>query len=80
MLHHCLWGITPGHEFGSAAAQALAQGGAHLEGLRLRLRQLQQVDVPMVPLDLSSRPQLAAVGQTVADLRQYDTLLEGGLA
>ena len=63
-----------------AITQALAQGGAHLEGLRLRLRQLQQVDVPMVPLDLSSRPQLAAVGQTVADLRQYDTLLEGGLA
>jgi len=63
-----------------AITTALAQGGAHLEGLRLRLRQLQQIDVPIPPLDLSSRPQLAALGQTPVNLRQYDTLLEGGRA
>jgi len=60
-----------------AVTTALAQGGVHLEGLRLRLRQLQHADGPIAPLDLSDRPQLAAVGQAAVNLRQYEALVGG---
>jgi transposase len=61
-----------------AISAALAHGGAHLEGIRLRLRQLQQPDTSPAPLDLSTRPHLAALGQAPVNLRQYEALLEGG--
>jgi len=61
-----------------AITTALGQGGVHLEGLRLRLRQWQQPELALAPLDLSSRPHLAGWGQAAVDLRQYEALLEGG--
>jgi hypothetical protein len=61
-----------------AITAALANGGAHLEGIRLRLRQLQQPDTAPAPLDLSARPHLAALGQAPVNLRQYEALLAGG--
>jgi transposase len=61
-----------------ALTAALAHGGVHLEGIRLRLRQLDQTETPTAPLDLSTRPQLAALGQAPVNLRQYEALLEGG--
>ncbi len=63
-----------------AIGQALAQGGVHFEGLRLRLRQGQPTDMPAAPLDLSQRPLLAAVAQAPRDLRTYNVLLDGGAA
>jgi hypothetical protein len=61
-----------------AFSAALTQGGVHLEGIRLRLRQIQQIDRLPAPLDLSTRPHLAALGQAPVNLRQYEALLEGG--
>jgi transposase len=61
-----------------AITLALAQGGVHLEGIRLRLRQSQPTDLPPAPLDLSQRPMLAAVAQAPRDLREYNVLLGGG--
>lgn len=63
-----------------ALTAALAEGGVHLEGLRLRLHQLQHPETPPAPLDLSGRPQLAALNQAPTNLRQYDALLAGGAA
>jgi len=56
---------------------ALAQGGVHFEGIRLRLRQGQPTEMPPAPLDLSQRPMLAAVAQAPRDLREYNVLLGG---
>jgi transposase len=61
-----------------ALITALAQGGVHLDGIRLRLRQLQSGATPPASLDLSTRPYLAAIGQAPVNLRQYEALLEGG--
>ena len=61
-----------------AITLALAQGGVHFEGIRLRLRQDQPTDMPPAPLDLSQRPALAGVAQAPRDLREYNVLLGGG--
>lgn len=60
-----------------AVTLALARGCAHLEGVRLCLRQLQYPDTPVPALDLSDRPRLANIAQAPIDLRRYETLLAG---
>jgi transposase len=60
-----------------AITQALTHGCPHLDGVRLCLHQLQHPEVWQAPLDLTSHPQLAAVGQQPLDLRCYEQLLAG---
>jgi len=61
-----------------AIITALDQGGVHLEGIRLRLRQSELGETPTPPLDVMNWPALAGLGQTPVNLQQYDALLEGG--
>jgi hypothetical protein len=49
-------------------------GAAHLDGVRLGLRQLQAVSEAPIPLELS-RPELASVGNQPICLEQYNQLL-----
>jgi transposase len=58
-----------------AIAQALAYNCAHLDGVELCLRQLQQPEPVFSSLDLSDRPNLATVGQQGWDVARYDQLL-----
>ena len=60
-----------------AVTQALAWGCGHLDGVRLCLHQLEHPEVPIAPLDLSTRPHLAAIAQAPVDLRRYEALLGG---
>jgi hypothetical protein len=57
-----------------AVRQAVAMGAAHLDGVRLCLRQLQAVPETPIPLELS-RPELAAMGRQPIRLEQYNQLL-----
>jgi hypothetical protein len=61
-----------------AVHMAIELGTAHLDGVRLCLRQLEDEQTLPQPLDLSILPQLAALGSQPVDLRQYDRLLGGG--
>jgi transposase len=58
-----------------AITQALAHGGAHLEGVRLCLHHLQHPDLRLPAVDLATRPQLAGVGQQPLDLHRDEQLL-----
>lgn len=64
----------------AAITQALAWGCVHLEGVQhclLVIGQPQQLKMPL--LDLSSRPELAAVGSQPLDLLGYDRLLTASI-
>jgi transposase len=62
-----------------AVSQALALHCPHPDGVRLCLQHLLQPDPsPVVRLDLSDQPQLAAIAQQPLRLEQYDQLLAGG--
>ncbi len=64
----------------AAITQALTWGCVHLEGVQhclLVLGQPQQLKMPL--LDLSSRPELAAVGSQPLDLLGYDRLLTASI-
>lgn len=61
----------------AAITAAVAEGLTTLEGVRFCLNRLLDPTPTVPPLDLSDRPQLAAVGQTSPDLSQYDRFLEG---
>ena len=63
---------------GQAVEQALAYGCAHLDGVKLCLRQLLAPQLVPPVLDLSARPELVAVGNQTLDLQRYDTLLARG--
>ncbi|MCB0171949.1 MAG: IS21 family transposase [Anaerolineae bacterium] len=63
-----------------AVSQALAYQCAHLDGVQLCLRQLQQPEPVFTTLDLSDQPQLAQVGEQGVDLQRYDQLLGQGAA
>ncbi|MBI4631269.1 MAG: IS21 family transposase [Chloroflexi bacterium] len=58
-----------------AISQALTYRCAHLNGVRLCLRQLQYPEQPLGALDLTQRPQLAGLGQQPLDLHHYEHLL-----
>jgi transposase len=60
-----------------AVTQALDRGCAHLDGVRLCLHALEHPEAPVAPLDLSTRPHLAAIAQAPVDLRRYEALLAG---
>lgn len=64
----------PAEQVEKAVRQALAMGAAHLDGVRLCLRQLQSVPETPIPLELS-RPELAAMGRQPIRLEQYNQLL-----
>jgi transposase len=63
-----------------AVEQALAYNCAHLDGVELCLRQLQQPDPAFSSLDLSDQPKLAQIGGQKLDLERYDQLLAQGAA
>jgi transposase len=59
-----------------AVEQALAYGCAHLDGVKLCLRQLVEPESLMSAIDLSAWPELVEVGNQALDLSRYDELLE----
>jgi transposase len=63
-----------------AVQQALECGSAHVDGVRLCLHALQHPESPCAPVDLTARPELAAVGAQGPDLQQYEQLLSGGIS
>ena len=66
----------PAEQIEQAVQMALELGAAHLEGVRLCLRQLQEpVSTQLPTLDLSNQPRLAQIGNQPLNLRQYDQLL-----
>ena len=58
-----LHGDYPAADIAQAIQQALTLGRADLEGIRLCLHQLHEPTSPAARLDLSTRPQLASLGQ-----------------
>jgi hypothetical protein len=58
-----------------AVRQALLLGAAHLDGVRLCLRQIQEPATLPPSLDLSAHPVLAEVGNQPVNLGQYDQLV-----
>jgi transposase len=60
-----------------AVQQALHYQCAHLDGVKLCLRQLLEPAQPPASLDLSQHPRLAQIGQQPTSLAAYDQLLEG---
>ena len=73
-----LHGDYPAADIAHALQQALTLGRADLEGVRLCLHQLHEPTSPAARLDLSTRPQLASLGQQPVSLVQYEQLLAGG--
>ena len=67
----------PADQIAQAVQQALDYGAAHLAGVRLCLHNLQHPDAPLPPVDLTTHPELADVGEPAPDLRQYEQLLLG---
>ena len=65
----------PAEQVEQAIHQALELGAAHLDGVKLCLRQLQDAAAPPSGLDLSGHPQLAEFGNQPVNLQQYDRLL-----
>jgi hypothetical protein len=59
-----------------AVEQALAYSCAHLDGVKLCLRQLAEPQSLPSAIDLSAWPELVAVGSQAPDLQRYDELLE----
>jgi len=59
-----------------AVEQALAYSCAHLDGVKLCLRQLSEPQPLPSVIDLSAWPELVEVGNQALDLRRYDELLE----
>ena len=68
----------PAKEVEQAIQEALKLGAAHLDGVRLCLRQ-QQDDQSLPPtLDLTELPRLEGIGEQAINLSQYNSLLVGG--
>ena len=63
-----------------AVEQALSLGCVHADGVRLCLHQLLHPEATAPTLDLSARPQLAALGAQPVDLTVYSELLTGACA
>jgi hypothetical protein len=63
-----------------AVEQALAYNCAHLDGVELCLRQLQQPELVFASLDLSDHPKLGQISEQGLDLERYDQLLGQGAA
>ena len=71
-----LHGDHPADLIVQAVGQALEYGCAHADGVELCLRQLENPDLSLPPIDLTDWPQLIAVGTQGPDLSCYDQLLE----
>ena len=63
----------------AAVREALALGAAHLDGVRLCLRQQEQPATLPASLTLEAHPQLQGLGEQPLDLAQYDRLLPEGV-
>jgi transposase len=62
----------------AAAIEAvLTHNCAHLDGVQLWLRQLQQPDPVFASLDLAEKPRLAGIGEQPLQLALYDSLVGG---
>jgi len=68
----------PAQQIQRAVTQALDYGCPHIDGVRLCLQQLRHPEVPLNPVDLTQRPELAVVAQQPPDLQCYDQLLAAG--
>jgi hypothetical protein len=68
----------PGELVEKAVRSALELGAAHLDGVRLCLRQLQEVAEVPQRLDLRPSHRLAEFGNQPVNLHQYDRLLGRG--
>lgn len=68
----------PASQVEQAIREALALGAAHLDGVRLCLRQQTAPCTAPPALDLSTRPHLQDIGKQGVDLAQYDRLLQAG--
>jgi len=67
----------PGDLVQKAVTTALRSGAAHLDGVRLCLRQLTETHFPPNTLDLQNHPKLGGVGNQPLDLNRYNQLLAG---
>jgi transposase len=67
----------PQAEVERAVKMAVALGAAHLDGVKLCLRQMQSPQPKQEELDLSFRPELQQLGNQPVDLEQYDRLWQG---
>jgi hypothetical protein len=65
----------PQKQVEQAVAMALELGSAHLDGVSLCLRQLQETETLPRSLDLHANPRLAEFGHQPVNLHQYDALL-----
>jgi len=68
----------PAPQVERAVREALALGAAHLDGVRLCLRQQNRPQSTPAPLDLAAHPRLEGVGEQPLDLSRYDQLLQAG--
>jgi transposase len=66
----------PNEEVERAVKTALELGAAHLDGVRLCLRQLSESEPQTWSLDLSFNPELEKIGAQPLDLGQYDRLVQ----
>lgn len=66
----------PGEQVEQAVKTALELGAAHLDGVRLCLRQLNEAEPPTGALDLNFNPELEKIGVQPLDLGQYDRLVQ----
>ena len=65
----------PQNQVEQAVEMALELGAAHLDGVSLCLRQLQETETLPLSLDLHANPKLAEFGHQPVNLHQYDALL-----
>ncbi len=70
-LHH----DHPVDQIAQAVSQALEYGCGHLDGVRLCLRQLTELEMSIPAIDLAEWPQLVDVGTQEPNLSCYDQLL-----
>ena len=73
-LHH----HHPAKLVEQAVTQALVHHAPHLDGVKLCLHQLTQVEARPLSLDLSQHPKLVGVAQQPLQLELYNHLLAGG--
>lgn len=67
----------PADRVKQAIQEAVELGAAHLDGVKLCLRQQEMQPAQVSSLNLSNHPQLKGIGEQPINLAQYDQLLAG---
>ncbi|MCP5016592.1 MAG: IS21 family transposase [Ketobacter sp.] len=67
----------PAQQVQQAIQEALTLGAAHLDGVKLCLRQQAMPSSPPTTLTLTAHPQLQGIGEQPVNLAQYDQFLAG---